>query len=134
MTYTASPPPTADYRDVLTTALASLPTKPLSIQISADHTTLTVVMATPLTGSQVTTFQSAIAATVADASAPWHRYDTLAAALAGVPTTLRAQATTAAGTTVTTANNNAVTQTILNDLAVFCARLADLLEYLGVPV
>lgn len=53
------------------------------------------------------------------------------ARLQGVPAVLRNQATIASGTTVTAGNVVNVTQTIVNDLAIFCARLADFIEGLG---
>ena len=53
-------------------------------------------------------------------------------ALSGIPTTLRNQASAASGVTVTSGNTVAVLQTIVNDLAIFCARLADLMELWGV--
>lgn len=51
--------------------------------------------------------------------------------LKGIPAVLRNQASLAASTTVTSGNVVAVVQTVVNDLAIFCARLADFIEGLG---
>lgn len=105
-----------------------------ALDVSTSYTTPNLVL-TYLTGTLTPAQQTAFAAVVqsnpAPANAPWRQSVADLGRLAGVPAVLRNQATTAAGTTVTSGNAVAVLQTVVNDLGIFCARLADLIEGLG---
>lgn len=129
--YSATFPIGADLRDLAATVLASLPAAPdLSPTIIAPNTITVTYIARVLTPAQIAAFQSAAAAPFADPNAPYRVLDADRLRLQGVPAVLRAQAQTAAGITVTSGNAVTVLQTVVNDLAIFCNRLADLIEAL----
>lgn len=135
--YTFTMPAGSNVDDVVA-AVTAVVGKPdawsMSVASSYQTPTLALTYNAGLSAGQQTTVANTIASNPHPATTQWARAATIAAALAGVPTVLRNQATQAQGTTVTAGNNVAVTQTIVNDVAIFCARLADLLEYLGIPV
>lgn len=105
-----------------------------AMDVSTSYTTPKLVltyMTVTLTPAQQSAFAAVVASNPAPANAPWRVAAADLGRLAGVPAVLRNQATTAAGTTVTAGNTVAVLQTVVNDLAIFCNRLADFIEGLG---
>lgn len=105
-----------------------------ALDVSTSYTTPTLVityLTATLTPTQQTNFAEVVQSNPAPAAAPWRQSAADLGRLAGVPTVLRNQATTAQGTTVTAGNTVAVLQTVVNDLAIFCNRLADFIEGLG---
>lgn len=105
-----------------------------ALDVSASYATpklvLTYVTVT-LSPAQQSAFATLVASNPAPANTPYRVIAADLGRLAGVPAVLRNQATTAAGTTVTAGNTVAVLQTVVNDLAIFCNRLADFIEGLG---
>jgi hypothetical protein len=137
--YTAPYPVGQDQRDVRLVAIAALPNvfDPAHEGVWFDGTFTVVNYGSDLhtlSAPQLTAWQAAVAATTPQTVV--HRAEVLAAALAGAPTILRNQVTAAqpfVPNGVTAGNAVNVLQTVVNDLVVFAARLADLLESLGVP-
>lgn len=84
------------------------------------------------TVQQVAALQSLANTNPQSVNAPWRIVAADLGRLSGVVAVLRNQAQLAASTTVTSGNAVAVLQTVVNDLAVFCARLADLIESFGI--
>lgn len=129
--YAAPYPANADIRDVMTVSLANLPWVPQGQWTTADNTLHIGSDTNTLTGPQLTTWQGAVLTTTADPNAPYRTIPADISRLSGIPTILRNQAQIASSTTVTAGNAVAVLQTVVNDLAIFCARLADFIEGLG---
>lgn len=71
--YTATFPLGADPRDIYATSLANLPSAPDFPQAVSTPNVLTIQYITiALTPGQITTWQTAVAATVTNPNAPWH--------------------------------------------------------------
>lgn len=134
MTYfTATfPPAPVDVRDAMTAAVVALrPVAPDLGMTQLDATTLRIGTSVTLAPAAISAVQNAVAAAVVDPAATWRVNATASASLAGAVAVLRQQAATARGTNVTAGNSVAVLQTVVNNLGVFCDRLADLLQYLN---
>lgn len=132
--YTATFPLGADPRDIFATALAALPAPPdFPLTIESPNVLHALFITVILTPAQITTWQNAVAATVADPNAPWHKLDGATARLQNVVNGLNNQAAQlAALPPITSGNVVAVVQGIVNNLAVDLARLADIIVALQI--
>ena len=139
-TYTFTLPASASPDDCVFAGVAnSIIPKPDQYTIGFDGTNTSLILnynSTVLTPTQQTNFQTLCNTNPHPANTPWARNAILQQNLAGVPTILRNQVAAAqpfVPNGVTAGNVVNITQSILNDLVVFAARLADLIESLGIP-